>query len=263
MNRDSKFLTLAIFVQPVVAILSGLSLLLPIGVAAGMLASSWLVLTAMIALMGLTRLQASRSNLAELCVTLGMLYSPISGIWLIIHQTWGTFLTFDAPIVLLTAAHFCFIGLGALLIAGLTGKRLTRARPVYRVAAIGAIVSPAFVAVGITLTSFLGSVSPIEVLGVVALAGSILLLSVLMLFGVRVQNRLARWLIRGSAGSLFLTMGLALAYSIGRATRWWEIPIHDMVKWHGWFNAVGFAFLGLLGWRIDFLTEMDRPEVAR
>lgn len=260
MVGDKKLHTVAIFFQPVVAALCGLSFLLPIGIAAGVLSASWLALTGMLGLLGLTRLRASRSDLAELCITMGLLYAPISGIWLVIHQTWGEFLKFEATIVLLTAAHFCFIGLGALLIAGLTGRRITRARPLYRVAAIGAIASPGIVAVGITLTSFGENVSPVEVVGVVGLAGSILVLSILILFVVRarIENRTARWLITLSAASLFLTMGLALAYSIGRSTNWWGIPIPEMVKWHGWFNTVGFAFLGLLGWRIEISTSEKR-----
>ncbi len=290
-----KLHTLAVYFQPVAAVLSGLSLLTPIGVAAGALAASWLALTGILGLLmllanpfvvltrcglspplhcmergpggevrgsptapllGLTRLRASQNSLAELCITMAFLYAPVSGIWLVIYQTWGSFLKFDATIVLLTAAHFCFISLGALLITGMAGRRISHTRSLYRVAAVGAILSPAIVAAGITLTSFGGSVSPIEVIGVVGLAGSILLLSILVLFAVRprIENRVARWLITASAASLFLTMGLALAYSIGRSTNWWDIAIPDMVQWHGWFNAIGFTFLGLVAWRIEILT---------
>jgi hypothetical protein len=233
-----------VFLQPVTVVLSGVSLLLPVGPSAGVLAGSWLALTGLLALVGLGRLER-RLPLAEWCIIIGLVYSPVSGIWFVIHQTWGAFLAFDEAIVLLTAAHFCYIGLGALIIAGLVGRQI-RDNILYRISAIGMIASPPLVAIGITLTSFGAGVSPVEKVGVVMLAGSVLLLSIVILFRVRVENRAARWLLRLSAGSLFLTMGLALAYSIGRL-----ISIPDMVQWHGWFNAVGFAFLGLLGWRVE------------
>jgi hypothetical protein len=61
----------------------------------------------------------------------------------------------------------------------------------------------------------------------------------------------SRVLLLLSSAALFLTMTLALGYSVGRLTGMWSIPLGQMIRWHGWFNAIGFTFFGLLAWNID------------
>jgi hypothetical protein len=45
-------------------------------------------------------------------------------------------------------------------------------------------------------------------------------------------------------------MAFALAYSLGRLSSAWVVGLGQMVRWHGWLNALGFTFLGLLAWTI-------------
>ena len=63
-----------------------------------------------------------------------------------------------------------------------------------------------------------------------------------------VNNTTATILLSLSALTLFITMTLAFGYSLGRFTTLFYFAIPDMVQWHGWLNALGFAGLGILGW---------------
>lgn len=246
----------ALYLQPIVAIFSTASFLIPTGILSGICAGMWLVQTGLFALIGAAQFWTrSRRPLEELCVDAGLVYSSVSGIWLVAYCLSGEFFGFSGVLVPLTAAHFAVISLGALIIAGLTGRQLRQAGDlsrVYRLIAWVSIISPMLVAIGITLTNLLGSVSPVEVIGVVLLGVSFVGLGGLYLFRVRhlVGDHRAKFILALSSITLFLTMALALGYSLGRFLDMPFLSIPAMVQWHGWFNAFGFAGLGLLGWNM-------------
>lgn len=257
---DEPLYKVAAYAQPIAALGVGVAFLLPMGAAAGLLALPWLFCCVCIALLGVFRwLPHGRAPLNEMCLIVGLVYAPISGVWVFGYLAFGGFLGFDPIITLLTGVHFCFISLGGLVLAGLLGRVING--NMYRVAAIGAMMSPALVAVGITVSAATTNVSLIEVASVVLLAASFLLVSVLTVTIPRrgLRHTGGQVMVQLSALSLLLTMAFALAYSIGRYTGWWGVSIPQMVQWHGWINAVGFVFLGLLGWRFTSVPSKLEP----
>lgn len=226
-------------------------LLTPSWLAAG-LACVWLLQAGVLALCGLARL-LPRPTFAvdELCITAGLIYVPVSGIWLVAYCAGYALFTFDPIFVLLTAVHFMFISLGALVILGMAGRQL-RDKSIwkaYRVIAWLAVISPALVAAGITLTQYTGQLL-LEVSSVILLGGSLLAFALLVVFNRLPSRRWARAWIMLSAGILLVTMSLAIAYAVGRFTGGWSLDLATMVQWHGWLNALGFVFCGLLGWTL-------------
>lgn len=249
-----KLARVILLVQPLIPILSLVSLLLPIGALAGLLALGWFGQTGLMALFGLIRWwQRPTHKLEDLCLDVGLVLSNVSGIWFLFYRLSGEFFGFTGVLVPLTAAHFVTIGMGALIIAGLMGRQLRTMGNLtltYRWIAWITIISPFIVATGITHTNLIGTVSLIEVVGVVLLALSFVALAGYYLIKIRVSIKqpLASLFLTLSAITLFLTMALALGYSLGRITTLFYFSIPDMVQWHGWLNALGFAGLGIVGW---------------
>jgi hypothetical protein len=249
-----KLARIILLTQPIIPVLSVVSLLLPIGELAGLLALSWFGQTGLMALFGFMRWWKRPSHkLEELCIDVGLLLSNVSGIWFLFYRFSGEFFGFTGVLVPLTVAHFVTIGMGALIIAGMMGRQLrimgdlTR---VYRWIAWITIISPFVVATGITHTNLIGTASLIEVVGVVLLAISFVALAGYYLIKIRtsIKQPLANLFLTLSVITLFLTMALALGYSLGRFTTLFYFSIPDMVQWHGWLNALGFAGLGIIGW---------------
>jgi hypothetical protein len=241
----------AVLLQPFAAVLAAASFAPSNGLAAAALAVPWLGFTGLVALYGLQRLIAVRlTRIEEVCTTVGLLYLPIGAVWLVLARLGARPLGFGDLIVFLTAIHFHFIPLTALVITGLVGRRLRALRPsvwpIYRVAALGVIVGPALVAAGITTSSTL-----IEAVSTLVVAGSMLTVAALALVMIlpTTHPRLAKVLLTVSFAALFITMPLAIAYATGRWTNGWAITIPQMIQGHGWVNALGFGLCGLLAWR--------------
>ena len=249
--------SLAIILHPVAALIGGASLLLSVGPLAAAAATGWLLFTALIALIGAAWLfQRGGISLADTCLAVALVYLPIGGVWLVLARSGSRPLGFGHLTVLLTAVHFHFITLAALIITGLTGHivqatQSVAPRRVYRVAAIGMLVNPLLVAAGITLTQVTG-IHLLESVAAVLLALSLILIALLSLrFVVPVTKPLlAKGLLAFSGASVLLTMGLAGAYAVGAATGAWTLTISQMIAAHGWVNALGFGCCGLLGWWI-------------
>jgi hypothetical protein len=255
---------LAILSQPVAAVLGGIALLASVGSAvAGVTAVLWLLYTALLGLLGLAMVARMwlkrRLQLAGLSLALALVYLPIGGAWLTLARLGIRPLGFSATTVLLTAVHFHFITLAALIITGCTGLALPPiigqrgiAWNSYRVAVVGMLVCPLLVAAGITATQLTGQ-RALESVAAVLLALSLIAVAVLSLrFAVpSTTSLLARALLAISGISVFLTMALAAAYALGRATGAWTLTIAQMIAIHGWLNALAFGLCGLLGWRLS------------
>jgi hypothetical protein len=234
-----------IYLQPLATLLVWGAYLLPTGIPSALLAGGWLALTGLAALWGAYRWYArAKTTLPELCLDVGLLYVPVSAIWLIAYRLPYQLLGFDLVIVQLTAVHFTFISLAGLTMAGLVGRQLARPNRLYQAAAIGTLITPTIVAIGITFSR------AIEAFGTIFLASSFLLLSTLTLFYIlpTLKGLMPKLLLGLSAASLWLTMALAVGYSLGRFTGAWSISLADMIQWHGWLNSFGFSALGLFGW---------------
>jgi hypothetical protein len=243
---------LILLIQPVVTFMTFISF--QAGIGSALWGFGWLVQSSLIALFGVLRYwRLAPRTLDELCIDAGLVFTSVSGVWFFFYRLSGEFFGFSGVLVPLTAAHFVTIGMGALIIAGLMGRKLSKSdelTTIYRIIAWITIISPMIVAAGITHTNLISTVSLIEVIGVVLLSVSFVGLAGYYLLKIRptIGQPLASLFLNLSAITLFITMALALGYSLGRFTSLFYFAIPDMVQWHGWLNAVGFAGLGILGW---------------
>jgi hypothetical protein len=205
----------------------------------------WVLLGAMCGLIGLIRLfPAGLRHVDELCLNAAFIYLPVGCVWLVISRLGENPRGFSDDIVLLTAVHFHFAGFAALIMMGMIGR--FAAGMLYRVTAFGAITGMPFLALGITFSPTL------ECAAALFLAWSMLSAAGITLFVVlpRIVNRTARTLLAVSALSLVAAMVLAGIYALGKYTggNWLEIP--EMAVMHGFANALGFTFCGLVGWNL-------------
>ncbi len=256
----------AILAQPLAALSGSIALVAPVGSAvAGIAAVIWLLFTALLGMLGLSgiarMLLERRVQLAETCLALALVYLPIGGIWFALARLGVRPLGFSQTIVLLTAVHFHFITLAALIVTGCTGLAMRDVqcgivRNTYRAAAVGMLVCPLLVAAGITLTQVAGQ-RALESFAAVLLAFSLIVISLLSLRVVvpTTAGLLARALLVISGISVLLTMALAVVYAIGGATGHALLTVAQMIAIHGWLNAFAFGLCGLLGWRLKLARE--------
>jgi len=241
-------LRLAVWAQPLAAAICFISFLFPQGFAAGILASVWLALTALVALAGALRVVLSNQITgADLTISAGMVYLPIGGAWLVASRVGLQPLGFGDTIVLLTAVHFHFAGFAAPILTGLTASWLNDRKSNQRivlVAGIAIILGMPLVATGITLSPKL------------ALAGSLLITIGLFLLGLavllwivpRINGWFSRVLLVVSSLSAIAAMLLACAYAYSIVTHTLIIDIPRMAVTHGLLNSFGFSLCGLLAW---------------
>jgi hypothetical protein len=252
-QRDYNWLyRSAALLQPLAAIMVGASLLLATGPFAAVLVAPWLGFTALLALIGICRL-IQEHGLPDLCLSMALVYLPIGGVWLVLARLGARPLGFSHTLVGLTAIHFHFVTLAALVLTGLIGQQIGRAsrlaHPAYCLAAVGMLAGPLLVAAGHTLTQVMG-VHLLESVASLMLALSLLLVAVLSL-GVVVPTAnppVARLLLAISGMSVLGAMVIASIFVLGAATGAWSISISTMEATHGLLNALGFGLCGLVGW---------------
>ena len=173
---------------------------------------------------------------------LAFLYAPVGGVWALASAWKHGLMGFDPLMTLLTADHFCYVTLGAMVWASQAGKTLGTSKA-YRWLTRLMWISPAFVAVGITWSHWLGRATLMECLAVTAQVGATTGISLL-------------WLMKGernpaltvSALCSLLTMALAINYAWGRWFPLNHLDIAWMIPYHGLVNALGFVTLGLVAW---------------
>jgi len=233
------------------------------GLPAAAFAAPWLLVTALVALLGLQRIsRRGLFPLAELIVDAGLLYLPVGGGWLLLSSAGVEPMGFDSTIVLLTAVHFHFAGFSAALVAGLAGRALQENSSVadnvrsfalgsYRFAAAIVILGPPLVAVGIMASPI------VEVISGVALSiGMLTLAFVLVLLALAAERLLPKLLLCIAALSLTATMALSMTYAAGEYSGEELVSIATMAATHGVANVLGFTFCGGLG-VILLLSETD------
>ena len=238
--------------QPFCAVLIIIAFLLPGGVLAGVLASSWLALTALVAVLGLARLISRRNlDIEELCIDAGAIYISVGGGWLVLSRLGLNPLGFGDLIVLLTAVHFHFAGFAALIITGVTGRifftPVAKGRPrLYQTSTVGLIAGIPLVAAGITFSPLL------EMIGAIITATSLAILAYLIIFFVlkTITHRLAQSLLTVSALCLIIGVIFIYAYAIGEFSGYNLVSIALMARIHGVSNGLGFALCGLLACNI-------------
>jgi hypothetical protein len=158
------------------------------------------------------------------------------------------------PFVELAAVHFTYAGFTAGLLVTVAARRCAAGRPLQVTVMVALVLlGPPVVAVGFRLAP------PLQVLGASMLTVGLCLLSwqtartVIPTGG----DRLAAALLGVSSAAVIVPMLLAVWWAVGRTAALPAPSVSVMAPTHGLANAVGFAFLGVVGWR-----RLDRTELV-
>ena len=247
-RRESALYKLVVLVQPVAALLTIASFFFEKGVLSAVLASAWLVLNVLIALLGFLRLTSRRFHrIEELSIAAGLLYLPVAGAWLVVYRLGIQPFGYGEMIILLTVVHFHFAGFATPIIAGMSGRFLAGRNYPHRVltAVVLAIVAAMpLVAAGITFSPWIGFV------GALLLTTGVVLLAVLTVGWVRPAINSVAWRILLLIGAIASCVALVLAclYAYSLATHTLILTIPTMALTHGLLNAFGFVTCSLVAW---------------
>jgi len=256
-TRGLALYRVAVLGQPVAALVTIISFFIEKGPLSAALASAWFLLTAIVGLLGLTRLVSRGLHpLHETSIDAGLLYLPVAGAWLVVYRLGVQPFDYGETIILLTVIHFHFAGFASPIIAGMAGRVMAttergagRLFPVIVVALVG---SMPLVAAGITFSPRIG------------LAGTLLLSIGLFSLAVLTITRVlpaitfisARVLLLIGSLSSCAAMVLACLYSYSLVAHIVILRIPTMAVTHGLLNAFGFATCSLLAW--SELSSKDR-----
>lgn len=239
----------AVLVQPFAGVSTIASFFFEKGPLSASLSAVWLVVSGIVALLGLSRFTARGLRpLYESSVDAGMLYLPVAGGWLIVYRLGVQPFDYGEMIILLTVIHFHFAGFAAPIIAGLTGKMLatTRYSPgkVYAFIVFAIVPAMPLVAAGITFSPLTG------LAGTILLSFGLVLLAVITLGRVvpAITSVSARVLLSIAALSSCTAMVLACLYAYSLVAHILILRIPTMAMTHGLLNAFGFATCSLLAW---------------
>ena len=215
------------------------------GVAAALLAGSWLIVCAVCLLDGTLRLIESQlKSLPQFCFAAGEAYLVVGGAALVLSRLGLRPMGFQEPIVLLTAVHFHFAGFLSAVLAGLTYDRLraTRWAKPLRAPLLGVVLGPGLLGlaflIGPKLKLFAALLIVIGQFGLAVAMSRAALIA---------ESFFSRSMLMTSAVSVVAGMSFAAAWAFG------EYPLHPfldldrMARVHGVLNAVGFGACGLLG----------------
>jgi YndJ-like protein len=247
----SRFGITASRLLPAGAIAAALSFWPHTGFAAGLLAGGWLFICLLLAAEGLLFVfRRGYRSFQDICISVGLCYLAVGGVWLVLSRSGATPMHFAEPIILLTAVHFHFTGFALPVIAAATGHSLATRAPytgfasLFPYVAAGIVGGPAILAGG-----FVFGYPLWKLVAAMFLAAICVVLAVLILLAVpRVKARAAQVLLCISAASLTFGMVLAGAFVIGDFTQRYWLLIPRMARLHGTANALGFALCGLIGW---------------
>jgi hypothetical protein len=244
----SRLLAAAVRIQPVGAGLATVSLLVPIGAAAAILASTWLLVCAIAALGALAYLIQGRSlQPVRLAPAAAVAFMAFGALWLVLSRAGIAPLGLSPIVVELTAVHFHFTGFAATLMATLVLARLQHERGTSRQIALAASL---LMIAGSPLLAA-GWATPVHVLqvaGAILVACGVIGTAALLFFRCTslVESTPARTLLRVSALTPLLPMLLAVEYSAGHVFGFPTLDIHTMALVHGNLNALGFSLLSLV-----------------
>lgn len=269
---DQRALRSLIRVQPVLALTVLASVLAPRGTTALSVTAPWLLFCGAVSLLGgyraLARYRASRSlRDPRFAIDAALMYLAVGGAWHALARGGLRPLGFDDAIVRLTAVHFHFAGWVAPLFAARVSIALEsptaseRARRAAAIVLFVVVLGPGLVGAGITVSQ-VTTTRLVELATAVVLAAALLVLGAITVFAARreVRSNAARGLLNASSMTLALTMALAVAYAWSRVTNgpWPTIPF--MARYHGVFNAIGYALFGLAGWAVEDATRTQNQD---
>ncbi len=246
-ESESRWYRWALRLQPFAALAAAWALIAPQHWFTALLPIPWLLFAVLLALSALTRMRSwHRLTIPERIRLAAMLYLPIGAAWLFAYRLGLQPLGFSGIIVLLTAVHFHFTGFAAVIWASMIGEITPQPHRLYPWTAGGFVAATPLIAAGITLSPL------VEIVGVLLLASSLVGLAFVLYRSVLpiLSNPWAKLLLAVAPLAMLAALTLAVIYGVGE---YWQTPlltIPQMVQWHGWLNAVGFLFCGLLGWRL-------------
>jgi hypothetical protein len=259
--RTASIYRVVVFALPVAALVTLVSFFFESGPVAASLSSAWLILSLLVALLGLTRL-TSRGlyPLSESSIDAGLLYLPVAGVWLVIYRLGIQPFGYGETIILLTVVHFHFAGFAAPIIAGMHGRVLTqRSHPqkIFAASVFGIVAAMPLVAAGITFSPWLG------LIGTLLLTAGLLMLAVLSVGWVipAIASLGKRLLLLIAALSSCTAMVLACLYAYSLATQTLILNIPTMAMTHGLLNAFGFVTCNLLAWTTFALRSVPTQEL--
>ena len=247
-QKGLSFYKLAVFAQPVAALLSVASFFFEKGVLSAALALAWLILNMLVVVFGLVRLTSHGfRHLEELSIDAGLFYLSVAGAWLVIYRLGVQPFGYGEIIILLTVVHFHFAGFATPIIAGLSGRVLAPRnypRKVFAAVIFAVVAAMPVVAAGITFSPWIGFV------GALLLTAGLVLLAVLTIGWVGPAILQAGWRILLSVGALssLAAMVLACLYAYSLATHTLILTIPRMAMTHGLLNAFGFVTCSLFAW---------------
>lgn len=239
----------AVLAQPVAAIITIASFIFEKGLLSASLSAVWLVVSGIVALLGLSRFTArGLYPLYESSIDAGLLYLPVAGGWLIIYRLGVQPFDYGETIILLTVVHFHFAGFAAPIIAGLTGKLLaaTKYQPgrMYAFIVFAIVAAMPLVAAGITFSPWAG------LAGTLLLSSGLVMLAALTIARVvpAISSLSGRLLLLIAALSSCTAMVLACLYAYSLVAHIVILRIPTMAMTHGLLNAFGFATCSLFAW---------------
>ena len=240
-GRSLPYRLAAVFALPA-GLSAVVSLSLPVGPLAAVFALPWLVVTLLLAGFGLRRALPNLDRPAELALAVALLYLPVAGVALVSVRAGVTY-GFGATTMLLTAVHFHYAACALPAFTGLLAREAADSRGL-AVLVAAVVVGPGLVGLGIAFS---------PAFELVAAAGFALVVTGVALTAfatLGARTDLGSVFVRVGALSVVVSMALVAAYLLPRVSSIRLVGFETMLLGHGVLNAVGFALVGLLGWRL-------------
>ncbi|MFJ3086315.1 YndJ family protein [Streptomyces sp. NPDC086838] len=241
---------------PVFAAPGAVSLWLPRGTAATVLALCYGTGAALLALHAVPRavrrdgpLRSPATAPGEIALLTALVTPAVAATALVAERAGHPLFGFGLGILALTVPHFHFAGFAAALVAGLVSR--VADGPAGRFAALSVPLGTLLVLAGY----FIGDWA--ELAGAVVLTAGMWTVALLTWRTVRParRDRATRLLLAVSAAVLAVTMVLALIWALGEATGLPHPGLLWMAATHGVGNALGFALCSVLAWQRSHLHD--------
>lgn len=207
----------------------------------GIQAAVYLLFTLYFALYGFYRfLNRGFTNMEEFAIDAGMVYLAMGGAWYFAYVQ-GIDLGFSPLLTWLTAIHFHYSAFILPIFVGLAGRLLPATCRAYKRATAALLVAPMAVAVGITFSKW------IEIISVVLYVYGVFVMIHLSWKQV-FSSILQKWLVLASFATLSVTLTFSMLYVLSNGFGMFSLTIDFMLRFHGIFNCICFALLGIAGW---------------
>jgi hypothetical protein len=245
--------------QPIGAALAVVSVWLPPGRNAGLVALGWLGVCILMGGGGLVALirtlwtdAGEGTRTTQVAMAIARMDLVIGGAWLVASRLGMRPMRIQEPIGLLTAVHFHYAGFATAMIAAATlrfaqrsGERPWLRRLVWTVAGLPVVVAVGFV------------ISPVLKMSAALLfSASVAGLAVALRWcGKQAQDATARTLLQAAAVAVFAGMVFSGGYAVADFLGSDVLPIPQMARTHGILNAAGFCLPALLGWLVESSTQ--------